>query len=333
MAMSAPENAPRPGLPALKFGIIIPVGPSANDVERAGDVLASVLAYEPETPLVLFIDDGGKDRRLDEKFRATATCRLVNIFNTRNGHGIGETSGLSAGMLLAIAWLHANADCGFVMKLDTDALIIAPFAEKILRTLAARPDVGMVGLYNRMCDGSVRDQTSFRKMLGKLASPFAVWRNPPGWGYLTVHLWGRGATIRRQITEAIRAGYRPAEFILGGAYAFTGEAVRRFAKHGFLDDPHLWLGTHFSEDVVLSMRVRDRPAAARDDCRRRAFCRAALRPAGYAGAPRRARLQRDPQREKRRAFQRGGDPGILSQAARGSGGKVKSAPASAVTCQ
>jgi hypothetical protein len=255
MAMSAPENAPRPGLPALKFGIIIPVGPSANDVERAGDVLASVLAYEPETPLVLFIDDGGKDRRLDEKFRATATCRLVNIFNTRNGHGIGETSGLSAGMLLAIAWLHANADCGFVMKLDTDALIIAPFAEKILRTLAARPDLGMVGLYNRMCDGSVRDQTSFRKMLGKLASPFAVWRNPPGWGYLTVHLWGRGATIRRQITEAIRAGYRPAEFILGGAYAFTGEAVRRFAKHGFLDDPHLWLGTHFSEDVVLSMYV------------------------------------------------------------------------------
>jgi hypothetical protein len=255
MAMSAPENAPRPGLPALKFGIIIPVGPSANDVERAGDVLASVLAYEPETPLVLFIDDGGKDRRLDEKFRATATCRLVNIFNTRNGHGIGETSGLSAGMLLAIAWLHANADCGFVMKLDTDALIIAPFAEKILRTLAGRPDVGMVGLYDRMCDGSVRDQTSFRKMLGKLASPFAVWRNPPGWGYLTVHLWGRGATIRRQITEAIRAGYRPAEFILGGAYAFTGEAVRRFAKHGFLDDPHLWLGTHFSEDVVLSMYV------------------------------------------------------------------------------
>ncbi len=255
MAMSAPENAPRPGLPALKFGIIIPVGPSANDVERAGDVLASVLAYEPETPLVLFIDDGGKDRRLDEKFRATATCRLVNIFNTRNGHGIGETSGLSAGMLLAIAWLHANADCGFVMKLDTDALIIAPFAEKILRTLAGHPDVGMVGLYNRMCDGSVRDQTSFRKMLGKLASPFAVWRNPPGWGYLTVHLWGRGATIRRQITEAIRAGYRPAEFILGGAYAFTGEAVRRFAMHGFLDDPHLWLGTHFSEDVVLSMYV------------------------------------------------------------------------------
>ncbi len=253
--MSAPENAPRPGLPALKFGIIIPVGPSANDVERAGDVLASVLAYEPETPLVLFIDDGGKDRRLDEKFRATATCRLVNIFNTRNGHGIGETSGLSAGMLLAIAWLHANADCGFVMKLDTDALIIAPFAEKILRTLAARPDVGMVGLYDRMCDGSVRDQTSFRKMLGKLASPFAVWRNPPGWGYLTVHLWGRGATIRRQITEAIRAGYRPAEFILVGAYAFTGEAVRRFAMHGFLDDPHLWLGTHFSEDVVLSMYV------------------------------------------------------------------------------
>jgi hypothetical protein len=114
MAMSAPENAPRPGLPALKFGIIIPVGPSANDVERAGDVLASVLAYEPETPLVLFIDDGGKDRRLDEKFRATATCRLVNIFNTRNGHGIGETSGLSA--RIAARDRVAARECGLRVR-------------------------------------------------------------------------------------------------------------------------------------------------------------------------------------------------------------------------
>jgi hypothetical protein len=241
---------------AAKFGIIIPVGPSGRDVDRAGDVLDSVLAYEPETPLVLFIDDGGRDRRLNEQFRAPATCRLVNIFNTRKGRGIGETSGLAAGMLLALAWLQANARCGFVMKLDTDALVIAPFAEKILRALASRPDVGMVGLYDRACDGEVRDQSSFRKMLGKLASPFAVWRNPPSrWGYVTVHLWGRGAKIRRQIAEAIRAGYRPADFILGGAYAFTGEAVRRTAEHGYLDDPFVWLGTHFSEDVVLSMYV------------------------------------------------------------------------------
>ena len=255
MTMSASVNAPTTGLPALKFGIIIPVGPSTNDLERARDVLASVLAYEPDTPLVLFIDDGGKDRRLNEKFQVHATCRLVNIFNTRNGRGIGETSGLAAGMILSIAWLHANVRCSFVMKLDTDALIIAPFAEKILHALASHPEVGMVGLYDRMCDGSVRDQSSFSKMLGKLAAPFAVWRNPPGWGYVTIHLWGRGAKIRQQIREALEAGYRPAEFILGGAYAFTGEAVRRIAERGYLDDPFVWLGTHFSEDVVLSMYV------------------------------------------------------------------------------
>lgn len=240
----------------ISFCAILPVGPSSADLERLEDLLESLWTFEPGTPLVVIIDDGGHDRKLDAKFPAPPGCRVVSIFNARGTRGIGETSGLAAGMLLALAWIERNAPVSFIVKLDTDALVIAPFAEKIDRAFSTHPEAGMAGLYDRFCNGEPRDQTRFSKMLRKLSAPAALWRNPAARGqYLTLHFGGRAATIRRQIRDAISRGYRPAEFILGGAYAISGEAIGRMMQAGYFADPWLWLGTHFSEDIVLSMYV------------------------------------------------------------------------------
>ena len=120
---------------------------------------------------------------------------------------------------------------------------------RIERAFAANPDAGMAGLYDRLCDGQPRDQTSFQKCskarqpCRDLAAPSHS-RSIPHAPFLRT----RG-TIRSQIREAIAAGYRPAEFILGGAYAVSGEAIRRMKAKGCFGDPLLWLHTHFSEDV------------------------------------------------------------------------------------
>lgn len=236
-----------------KFCAIIPVGPGDAELERTRDLAESLWAHEPETQWLVLIDDGGEDRRLADRLSAPAG-RVVSIFNTRGKRGIGPTSALAAGMLLALKWIEANTDASFIVKLDTDALVIAPFAEKLARAFAETPSAGMGGLYDKLCNGQPRDQSSFRKMLHKLAAPAAIWRDPAARGhYLTCHWWGRAATVRRHIREAIARGYRPAEFILGGAYAISREAIRRMAGAGYFDDPMLWLGTHFSEDIVLSM--------------------------------------------------------------------------------
>jgi len=239
----------------INFCAVIPFGPGGAEAARVADLLDSLWTYEPATPLVLLIDDSGEARDSAALFTPPPGCRLVAIRNPRRGRGVGATSGLSAGMLAALAWIDANAaEISFLVKLDTDALVIAPFAERIADAFERNPAAGMAGLYDRHCDGSPRDQSSFQKMLGKLSNPAAIWRRPalPG-QYLTLHFLGRGAVIRRQIREAIAKGYRPAEFVLGGAYAISGEAVRRMAKAGFLSDPLLWIHTHFSEDVVLSL--------------------------------------------------------------------------------
>jgi hypothetical protein len=237
------------------FCAIIPFGPGETEFQRVQDLLDSLWTYEPLTPLVALIDDTGDDREIAENFIPPPSCRIVALRNPRNGRGVGATSGLSAGMLFALAWIERNVpNISFIVKLDTDALVIAPFSERIGRAFAADPTAGMAGLYDRLCDGRPRDQSSFQKMLRKLSGPAAIWRQPaiPG-QYLTLHFFGRGATIRHQIRDAIAAGYRPAEFILGGAYAISGEAIRRMERKGYFADPLLWLHTHFSEDVVLSM--------------------------------------------------------------------------------
>ena len=237
------------------FCAIIPFGPGETEIQRVRDLLDSLWTYEPLTPLVVLIDDGGEDREIESSLTPPPACKIVRLRNPRKGRGVGATSGLSAGMLFALAWIERNVpNLSFVVKLDTDALVVAPFAERIEHAFAANPGAGMAGLYDRLCDGQVRDQSSFQKMLRKLSSPAAVWRRPaiPG-QYLTLHFFGRGATIRDQIRDAIAAGYRPAEFILGGAYAVSGEAIRRMERKGYFADSLLWLHTHFSEDVVLSM--------------------------------------------------------------------------------
>lgn len=240
------------------FGAVIPLGPSEYEIERTQDLLDSLFHYEPEVSAVVLIDDGGTDRKLAEKFRVPPGVGIVSVFNDRRGRGIGATSGLAAGMLLALRRLRA--ECGeisFAVKLDTDALVIAPFAQRLSKRFTARQGSGMAGLFEAHCDGTPRDFLKFGKMARKLSAPAAVWRRPVSrWSFFTLHLWGARATVRRQILTALACGYRAGEFILGGAYAVTGEAIRRMADAGFFDDPQIWLGTHFSEDAVLSMYVR-----------------------------------------------------------------------------
>lgn len=246
---------PRP----ISFAAIIPLGPSDYEIERTQDLLDSLFYYEPDVALIVFIDDAAADRHLAGRFRVPPGARLVSVWNDRRGRGIGPTSGLAAGMLLALRRLHDERDgaFSFVVKLDTDALVIAPFAERLGARLAARPLAGMAGLFETNCDGTTRDFLKFGKMARKLAAPAAVWRSPVSrWSFFTLHLWGARAAVRRQICGALARGYRAGEFILGGAYAVTGEAVRRMAEAGFFAEPRIWLGTHFSEDAVLSMQVR-----------------------------------------------------------------------------
>ena len=220
-----------PGKVDSSFAVVIPVGPGDAEPGRLVDLVDALIHFEPTIPHIILIDDHCRVPPASN-LKTPASVRVHTVRNTRGNRGVGPTSGLATGMMLALVYANAACPSEFIVKLDTDALVIGAFAESLAALFAAGPDVGMAGLYDTNCDGTPRDSTRFAKMAGKLSSPIAFWRSPASPGhYLTSSCFGRGRVIRNQIRQAVAKGYRLGEFVLGGSYAFrrgnSAHAVRR----------------------------------------------------------------------------------------------------------
>ena len=242
----------------VKFAAILPVGPGQPEVDRAADTLNSLWAYEPTLGWVVLVDDARQDRQLGQRFDPPPGCRVTSIINPRRGKGVGWSGGLCAATLAALKWVHQHTDASFVLKLDTDALVIAPFAEKIRRAFDEMPEVGMFGSYDRTCNGEARDFSRWGCVMRKFSGPIAIWlreikkTDKP----FQQNLWGRPARIRRIIKDALKNGYAYGQHCLGGAYVISAEMLRRMDRDGLLDDPLLWLHTPVGEDVMMGVYTK-----------------------------------------------------------------------------
>jgi hypothetical protein len=239
------------------FAVLVPVGPGDQEVARAADLLESLWAHEPYVSWCVLIDDSVYDRQLGRNLSFPSACSGVSLINPRRGKGIGNLGGLCTGILAALSWVHTHTNATFTLKMDTDALVIAPFAKKIQDAFDRRPEIGMLGSYDQTCNGEERDFSGWAKNMKKLASSVSVWRTPfkPG-RYVRFALWGRSATVRNHIRAALAQGYCPGENCLGGAYALSMEMINRMAIRGYLHDPLVWRDTPCGEDVMIGMYTR-----------------------------------------------------------------------------
>ena len=241
----------------IGVAVLVLVGPTDQEVDRAEDTLESLWAYEPAVGWCVLVDDSVDDRRLSRRVRCPPTAEVVSIPNPRRGRGNGLLGGTCAGVLSALSWIHAHADPQFCLKLDTDALVIAPFVDKIARAFEAAPGTGMLGSYDMTCNGARRSFVRWGRRVAKLGAPLAVWRKPPRrLRHVQVNLWGRRAIVRRHIQAALAQGYERGTHCLGGAYAVRAEMLRRMAARGYLEDPLLWLDSACGEDVMMGIYTR-----------------------------------------------------------------------------
>jgi hypothetical protein len=94
--------------------------------------------------------------------------------------------------LAALSYLQNKPNLRFVVKLDTEALVIGPFSDKI-RVALTDPNVGMIGSYEG------RDWTAWGKKVVKMR----------GFG-----LWGTRTVLRSHINAALKNGYDPGDHCL-----------------------------------------------------------------------------------------------------------------------
>lgn len=209
--------------------VLLPVGPSPDEVLRARDTAASVRCYEPDA-LLIVVDDGAEER--------TELSELGVVVRTRASQAGDDLYGaMSAG---TIAALREARSADVVVKLDTDALAIAPFAERVRAELG--PAVGVIGRHDLTPSGEARD--------------VSYWRGPIERSTRR-RVRGRRAAFRRRILRlALEHGYEWGEHCLGGAYAVAGDLVRDWNERGWLDDELAWRRTNLGEDVVVGLMCR-----------------------------------------------------------------------------
>lgn len=225
------------------FVVAIPVGPSEADADRTRDLLDSLRAHEPRARRIVLVDDARAPREWPDGVAA--------IPNPRAGRGIGTLGGTCTATIAALAWAHENAPGAWVMRLDTDALVIGPFADAIER--AWRTGDGVLGSCRKTCNGEPRDFGPWVRKSRKHARRVWLWLRPPR---RLRHVQRAVPVVRRVTRAALVRQYQPGEHCIAAGCAISAEMVRRAAGEGWLDDPRAWLNTRLGDDIMLGMMAR-----------------------------------------------------------------------------
>ncbi len=240
-----------------RIDIVMPVGPGEQEPGRAREALESVAAYEPEIGSVVLIDDAPEDRDL-VALCAPGGVETTSLRNPRGGRGEGVYGAACVATTHGLAWLHEHGRAPLVLRLDSDALAIAPFVSAVGERLRAEPDIGIVGSYEFAPTHMPREFGIWERTLRKLERPVWIYRRPPQ-GVRRMHVampGSRAAAVRGQLRAARARGYVTGEQCLAAACILTRELVERLGAAGYLADPLTWLATWVPDDVMLGIQAR-----------------------------------------------------------------------------
>jgi hypothetical protein len=236
-----------------RFGVVIPAGPSPQEFDRIVDVMTSLHHFEPGVTRVVIVNDEHTGR--DDLMAAAGPLadRTTIIENPRDPAADGWSEGVLVGIASGLQELvRSEPDLDWVLRMDSDALAIAPFDAAVSERFASDPTIGMVGTYLHDIDGTPRDFGRTGVPVRRLHMPISLWKAQRT---VKTSLVGIGRQRNRVIDAARRrGGYQWGEHCQGGAYGLSMAAVRAVADEGWLDC-ELWKGSYVSEDLIMSIQI------------------------------------------------------------------------------
>ena len=129
--------------------VVLPVGPDNN----GADTIESIFRYASASVAILAIDDSRNAET--RQFLETCDSRVI-VLPSAGYKGIRGALFCSLGQTYKWAW--QNFDFRALLRIDTDALLIASGSEQdALEIFESSPEVGMLGSYRTDCNGSPRD--------------------------------------------------------------------------------------------------------------------------------------------------------------------------------
>lgn len=242
-----------------RFGVILPVGPGAGEIERVADTVQALEAHEPGKFHLLIADDAMPGRDFFKAIPTLPQGRTTIMANPRRGRGFGWEGACTPAVIAGLK-RFVSVDVDFVLKMDTDALPIAPFSSRIASKFAEDASVGMLGS-RYYADGTEPDREWVHGVglgLEKLLRPFALWRMTRLRKFpdVQIALWGDYRRIRNTIRQAFINGYRVGDHCQGGAYALSRNCLKELDLQGHLDHPCTWLRTPVPADDVQALCIK-----------------------------------------------------------------------------
>lgn len=242
-----------------RWAVVVLVGPGELEAPRVADLFDSLAVHEPDVGAVVIVDDGADLRRdllglageLADRTKVVALPKVTYAGSEPERLKRAWSDGVLRATLAGLRATLDDSSIDWVLRLDTDSLLIGRFAESISKVLG--DDVGIVGTLDRFPDGSPRDFSGWGKAIRKFCMPLSVWRIPRL--SLRSSLVGRGRERCRIVRSALGHGYRWGEHCQGGGFAISKPAIELIRREGWLDHS-LWAGSGVGEDVIVSLLVR-----------------------------------------------------------------------------
>ncbi|MBE9061362.1 glycosyltransferase family 2 protein [cf. Phormidesmis sp. LEGE 11477] len=240
------------------FAALIFVGPGNIEACRLSRLCESLLIHEPTVQTLVIIDDSS-EHNFKEILPAELQERTTILPNPRNKRGDWWQGGLCVGLAEGLRWLGENRQVEFVVRLDTDALVINRFSDRVMAALNANSETGLLGTWDKYpLKGNQRlphegMSKTLPPMFKKSMKYFAIWRHSDWPTRIQCVLNRNDRIVRNVISRAIRNGYRPGDFIQGGAYAIRGQLVQDLYIHHLTTTPLAFLSQLYGEDILVTL--------------------------------------------------------------------------------
>ncbi len=247
----------------MEFALYMPISSAATDLERAADVIDSVSTYSKNLKWVIIVDDSSEDRPLTQQLRSPPSWELIVLKNPRRGAGHGHTSGLCIADFCAFQYVQRLTDARFILKLDTDSLVISSFELQIERALLDLENVGVLGVIG----DSFGDNRTYRFMQQSARIFQAIMQMPDeftaAWNCareILVHLgvsdrinFANLKKVKTLIERAISNGCQLGQYCQGGGYVVSRELIERVATDPVLSAPAFLQRLNIGEDVIVGL--------------------------------------------------------------------------------
>lgn len=245
----------------MPYALFLLVGPDPIEIDRLRDLFAAITVYEADSigRCDIFIANDG-NTALDELSTLLGTFRNTIIFDNP-GRGVSphvwdrHINGTFAGL----QHITQTDQYQFVLKLDCDALVIAPFVQRLAQFFADYPRAGAIGTHLHFpCGKSRPGNFTMTQHIQQAMQAIPVPERIATADNAAYEKRVPATQLERQqlIQAARQNGHFGSQHVQGGGYALSATLLSTLHDRRWPTSIDLFNGTGLGEDVATAILVK-----------------------------------------------------------------------------